>query len=252
MNAPRNKVVQAIIDRRTGLPVQILGEVKDPEKLFTLPPEETVLWRYSDYRWARPTIVDGTLYFRRADAFKDLLEGMFTAANKQKHSTMFAAAAGKLPMDQVLPIQESHRAHAYVSCWHKNPEENPVMWGKYTTCRESIAIRTDLASLFRATPSEIKGANVHYVKESYSIPELHSLAPLVHKRRDYEFEQEFRLIYQLRPEQIERPDDEADKGRNVPVDRHRLIHFVRFHPDATPEFKETVQRDLIAAGLTVR
>jgi len=166
---------------------------------------------------------------------------------------MFATAAGKLPMDQILPIQESHRSHAYLNCWHKNPEESPRMWKEYTTCAESIAIRTDLASLLLATPCEIKGANVHYVDESYSIPEFHSLAPLVHKRREpYEFEQEFRLIYQLRPEQIARPDNEADRGRFVLIDRRSLIHLVRFHPDATAQFKETVQGDLAAAGLFLR
>ena len=43
-------VYQVIIDRRTGRAVQILGEVKDPETLFTLPPDDSMLWRYSDYR----------------------------------------------------------------------------------------------------------------------------------------------------------------------------------------------------------
>ncbi len=252
MNNPPSKVYQVVIDRRTRQPVRILGEVKDPEKLFTLPAEDTVLWRYNDYSRVRTLITEGWLYFRRADKFKDSLEGRFTKANLEGPSAMFAATATKLPTKDLLPIQESHRSHVYLNCWHKNPEENSRMWQEYTTCPESIAIKTDLLSLFRSTPAEIKGSNVHYVEEDYPVPEFHSLAALVHKRKKpFEFEREFRLIYQLRPDEIARPDDEADAGRKVPVDRHRLIHFIRFHPDASAGFKEAVRQDLAAAGLGV-
>ncbi len=252
MNNLRQKVYQVVIDRRTGKPVQFLGEVKNPEKLFPLPPEDTVLWRYSDYNRARALITEGSLYFRRADKFSDRLEGRFTKGNLERPSAMFAEVAAKLPTKDIIPIQESHRSHVFVNCWHKNPAENPRMWQEYTTSPESIAIKTDVRSLFKATPDHIKGSDVHYVEEDYPVPEFHSLAALVHKRRDpFEFEQEFRLIHQLRPDEIERPDDEADAGRMVPVDRHRLIHGIRFHPEASLGFKESVRRDLAAAGLSV-
>jgi hypothetical protein len=38
----------------------------------------------------------------------------------------------------------------------------------------------------------------------------------------------------------------------VPVDRRRSVHFVRFHADATPQFKESVQSDLAAVGLIAK
>ena len=252
MSNERDKVYQTIIDRKTGHVVRILGEVVNPEKLFTLPPQDTALWRYQNYEFIRSIFVDGRLYFRRADKFKDRLEGRFTAGNRERPSIMFAAAAGQLPMKQVVSIQESHRSHVYLNCWHKNPMENERMWREYTTCAEAIAVKTELASLFAATPAQIKGANVHYIGEGDSIPELHSLAALVHKRRDpFEFENEFRLIYQLPPEEINRPDDKTDEYRWVPVDARSLLHLIRFHPAATPEFMETVRRDLGTAGLQV-
>lgn len=155
MSEHHPSVFQVITDRRTGRPVQVLGEVVNPDKLFTLPPENTVLWRYSDYRNIRSVITEGRLYFRRADKFKDSLEGRFTDGNRQRPSTMFAAAASKLPIEKILPIQESHRSHVFVNCWHKNPVENERMWREYTTCPNAIAVKTDLASLFHATPNEI-------------------------------------------------------------------------------------------------
>ena len=165
---------------------------------------------------------------------------------------MFAAAAGKLPVDQVRAIQETHRSHVFLNCWHKNPVEIERMWLAYTSCPEAIAVKTDVASLFAAIPGHIKGANVNYVNEGDSIPEFHSLAALVHKRREpYEFENEFRLIYQLPPCEIERPDDKEDEHRWIPVDARRLLHLIRFHPAATPEFMALVRRDLDAARLPV-
>jgi hypothetical protein len=165
---------------------------------------------------------------------------------------MFAAVAAQLPTADVLPIQESHRSHVYVNCWHKNPEENLRMWSEYSTCPEAIAVKTDLVSLFRSTPEEIKASNVHYVDENYSIPEFHSLSALVHKRRDkYEFENELRLIYQLSFSQIERLDNKEDEGRLVPVDAQRLIHLIRFHPSATNEFKDRVRQDVQVASLSI-
>jgi hypothetical protein len=252
MGNPSPKLVQAIIDRRTGLPVQILGEVVNQQELFTLPPMDTVLWRYSDYQYIRSIIAEGRIYFRRADKFKDPLEGRFTEGNRERPSSMFAAAAGKLPMVQVRAIQETHRSHVFLSCWHKNPVENERMWPAYTTCPEAIAVKTDVASLFAATPGHIRGADVNYVNEGDSIPEFHSLAALVHKRREpYEFENEFRLIYQLPLSEIERPDDQEDEHRWIPVDARRLLHLTRFHPSATPEFMAMVRRDLDAAGLPI-
>ena len=126
------------------------------------------------------------------------------------------------------------------------------MWKEYSSSSDAIAESTDLRSLFHATPEQIKGANVNYVDEGYSIPEFHSLSALVHKRRGrFEHEKEFRLIYQLPPPEIARLDNKADEGRLIPVDTHQLVHLVRFHPSASEAFKEMVRRDILAASLNV-
>ncbi|MEO6568478.1 MAG: hypothetical protein ABIO94_06910 [Opitutaceae bacterium] len=247
-----NKVLMALKDLRTGLPVKILGVVENSHELFTLPPEDTVLWRFVNYDRFKSLLTDRKLYFRRADKFKDILEGRFTEANRERPSKMFAAIAAHVTTADLLPIQESHRSHVYVNCWHKNPVENLRMWSEYSTGPEAIAVKTDLVSLFRSTTQEIKASNVHYVEESYSIPEFHSLSALVHKRREkYEFENELRLIYQLSASQIERLDNKGDEGRLVPVNAQRLIHLIRFHPSASTDFKDRVQRDACAASLVL-
>ena len=124
------------------------------------------------------------------------------------------------------------------------------MWKEYTTTADSIALVTNLTSLFKATPEQCRGAEVHYVEEDQPLPELHSLAALVHKRRDpYAFENEFRLLYQLPPTESISLDRAEDYFRLVPADPGTLIHQVIFHPAATPEFKERVRVDLAKAKL---
>ena len=111
-----------------------------------------------------------------------------------------------------------------------------------------MALVTNLESIFAATPEQCRGADVHYVEEDQPLPELHSLAALVHKRRiPFAFEDEFRLIYMLRPEEEISVDDPADFFRLIPADPAKLVHELRFHPAASMEFKDRV-RAILAAG----
>jgi hypothetical protein len=246
-----DEIRMAIFDRRTGLPVKISRPVPDVKKLFTLPPSDTRLWKYGDYRKFAQLFSEQTLYFRRADQLPDLYEGKFTAANQERRSDMFAGAFADLGLGDpaaIHAIQESHRTRTFLHCWHKNARENPRMWKEYTTSADSIVVVTTVAALFAATPAHCKGAEVHYVGEDDPLPELHSLAALVHKRRDpYAFEDEFRLMYMLPPGESVLLDQKEDFFRLIPADTGTLVHEVRFHPAASPEFKNKVRAE-IAAG----
>jgi hypothetical protein len=253
--AMSDEVRIAIIDRRTREVVKISRPLPGVATLFTLPPPNTVLWKFGDYWKFAQLFAERTLYFRRADKLPDVLEGKFTAANQERRSDMFDAAFADLQLGNAAPIlriQESNRTRTFLHCWHKNEDENPRMWKEYTTTADSIALVTDLTSLFKATPEQCKGAEVHYVAEDQPLPELHSLAALVHKRREpYAFENEFRLIYQLPPGESIYLDRAEDYFRLVPVDPGTLVHRVLFHPEAAPEFKARVRADLAAAKLWI-
>jgi hypothetical protein len=251
-----NKEIRmAIIDRRTGKPIRISRPLPDVAQLFTLPPPNTVLWRYGDYWKFAQLFLQQKLYFRRADQLPDIYEGLFTAANRERRSDMFAAAFNDLGLGDAAPIlriQEMHRTRTFLSCWHKNERENPRMWKEYTKTNDSIALLTDVASLSAATPDQCKGADVHYIGEDQPLPELHSLAALVHKRRKpYAFENEFRLLYMLRGEERVSPDNKEDFFRLIPADPLAFVHEVRFHPAATPEFKAKVRAEIAAAGFRI-
>lgn len=223
------------------------------DRIFTLPAPGTVMWRYCDYSKASGFLSGRMLYFRRADRLPDIYEGRFTAATHIQRSAAFADAFKDLPLGEpnaILQIQESHRSHAFLNCWHKNKKENPRMWREFTTGADSVAMVSNLEALFAGTPDQCRGSEVHYVDEEEPIPELHSLAPLFHKRRNpYAFEDEFRLIYVLpmnEPVFLDRPEDFF---RLLPADPSIIIHELRLHPGATTEFRDKVRQEVEAAGL---
>jgi len=250
-----DEIRMAIVDRRTGEVVKVSRPLPDVAKLFNLPPPQTILWQFGDYRKFVQLFVERTLYLRRADQLPDIFEGRFTVANQERRSDMFAGAFADLGLGSaahILPIQESSRNRTFLHCWHKNEQENVRMWKEYTTTADSIALVTNLTSLFKATPEQCKGAEVHYVNEDQPLPELHSLAALVHKRREpYAFENEFRLLYQLPPSESIYLDCAEDYFRLIPADPGILVHQVIFHPGASPEFKARVRADVANAGLDI-
>lgn len=245
----------ALKDLSTGQIKKVSRPLPDVENLFTLPPLKTRLWKYGDYHKFSQLFLEKTLYFRRADKLPDIFEGRFTAANQKRRSDMFGPAFEDLGLGNdasILDIQESHRVWTFLNCWHKNEKENPRMWREYTKTSESIVLITNLESLACATYGKCRGAEVHYVGENKPLPELHSLAALVHKRKVlYYFENEFRLLYELRPEESIFSDREEDFFRLISMDSINFVHEVRFHPLATPEFKAKVRAEIIAAHLCI-
>lgn len=132
-------------------------------------------------------------------------------ANKTETSALFGAAFKELELGdpaEIRDIQSTHRIRTYLSCWHKNPIENPEMWKHYTSSPESIAISTTALRLSAALGNSCTLINVQYIDERHSIPELHSMALFAHKRKEFTFEQEARLVHML-------PNDEVSYLRLI-------------------------------------
>jgi hypothetical protein len=89
---------------------------------------------------------------------------------------------------------------------------------------------------------------VLYIDEGFAIPEMHSLAPIAYKRRNFEFEREFRLAHVLPPEATVYLDQECDFFRLIDSDPFTFVREIRFHPNAAVEFKERVRTQLAGLG----
>lgn len=247
-------VRQAIRDLRTGEIVRISRPLPVEEAWpFRISDPGGPLWRYGDYWKFKGLFVGRKLYFRRADRLEDEKEGTFTEANQREHSRLFADAFADLGLGDgaaIRRIQESHRVRAFLSCWHKNAKENPLMWPAYTKTPNSIAIRTSTPRLLAAVGTICRAFDIQYIGEDDAIPELHSLSVFAHKRRaQFEFEREFRLVYMLPVHETIFIERSEDFGRELPADPAAFIEEVRFNPAATPQFKEQVRRELDIAEL---
>ena len=90
------------------------------------PPDNTVLWRYSDFAKFLHLLETRTLWFARVDQFEDPLEATYTDA-ELKH--LRALQPG---------VAESHsrgvefiRATGFVNCWRAGSDESLAMWDLY-------------------------------------------------------------------------------------------------------------------------
>lgn len=249
----KHEIRMGIRDLRTGQILRVSRPLPAVGELFTLPPRHTVVWKYGDYYKFRDLFLKGQLYFRRADQLPDIYEGRFTPANQRQRSKMFADAFADLGLGNspdILAIQESHRNRVFLNCWHKNRFESPRMWREYTSSSDSVVLISSVKSLAAALGTQCQAANVHYVRDDEPLPELHSLAALVHKRHNpYFFENELRLIHQLPPTAEVYLDQPQDYYRLISCCPSILVEELRFHPAASAEFKSKVRADVANAGL---
>lgn len=244
----------AIRDLTTGRIVAVSSPLPAERWPFHTPPDDTIVWRYGDYQKFNRLFDEKKFYFRRADKLADEFEGRFTAANAVGASELFGKAVQELnlgDLKQVRKIQESHRSRTFLQCWHRNPAEEPRMWKEYTSGPESIVLRSTVGALAQAVGRRCHGFAVEYVDETFAIPEMHSLAPVAYKRKSFAFEREFRLVHMLPPGESVYLDHEQDFFRLIEGEPALFADELRFHPHATPEFKERVRRDLTERGYRI-
>ncbi len=249
----KNEIRMGIKNLNTGEILRVSRPLPGVAELFTVPPPHTIVWKYGDYDKFTGLLSEKQFYFRRADQLPDIYEGKFTPANQTKKSTMFADAFADLRLGdsaEIINIQESHRRRTFLNCWHKNRFENPRMWREHTKSTDSVALISRVKTLAAALGNQCQAANVRYVGDDEALPELHSLSALVHKRRaPYFFEDELRLIYQPSPMEEIYLDQPRDYFRLVPAEPAILIEGLRFHPEASADFKTRVRADIARAGL---
>jgi hypothetical protein len=243
----------ALRDLTTGKIVAISGPVSADALPFRIADPNAQLWRYGDYWKFKGLFGENKLYFRRADRLSDALEGRFTEANKKQVSASCAAAFADLKLGdptQIREIQEGLRVFRFLTCWHKNTHESRRMWGEYTKSTNALVITTKTPRLRAVFGERCAAFDVEYIDEDKTLPELHSLAALAFKRRlQFSHENEFRVVYTASDEMIY-ADREEDFGRTLPCNPGDFVDEIRFHPDATPEFKAEVRADLSGTSLS--
>jgi hypothetical protein len=206
------------------------------------------------------------LYFARADRLGDPHEGSLPRGNVERRDAEHAALTGDAPTQWAQGLSGHGDVTlitlrtSFVSCWNLAEGENAALWSIYG---KEVAITSTYARLRDSlrTDEDIFIGSVAYLDYDLDIidPGATGLAPLVHKRRYFENEQELRAVILNGAAWTRDLQDggwewnlEGDPraGILVPVDLGVLVEGVHVAPQTADWVKEVVQSVCDRYGLS--
>jgi hypothetical protein len=181
-----------------------------------------------------------SLWLSRTDCLGDPLEG--SVPRPRYVAEQINRDAGD---QQLSDWRRKMLTTTYVSCWHANQGESAAMWSLYAKSNESICVQTTFKKLASPLPQTFLGGKVKYIDfETEDLPSMNMLQPIMHKRRSFAHEQEFRLVgWTLAA------DDGADQLRSLagptgarwPLDPNLYVEKVHVSPTAPEWFHDVVK-----------
>ena len=226
---------------------------------YTIPSDNTVLWRFMDFTKFVSLLKTKSLYFSRADQFSDPFEGakgLLRNKNKwdKKYIEFFTEACTNLPegktseksekeilkdakrlLGQLENIGPKQLKETFINCWHENDYESEAMWKLYTTSLEQgIAIKTNYKRLYTSLGKnpDIAIGGINYIDFDNSFAGVND--SFWYKRKSFEHEKEVRAIFCDR-------NNQNDLGKLISVDLNKLIDKIYISPTSQVWFKELVK-----------
>jgi hypothetical protein len=214
---------------------------EDPK--LTLPPDDTVIWRYNTFTEFLAMLSEGALFFCGLDQLHDRWEGVYPKgmldwwAENLDDGASFQGDPSGLKRKLIEKVIPSH----FINSWYISEFESDAMWRLYGHKSEGIAIRSTLGKLKRVLqkgPEEIYLGKVNYIDYNHWAPPsaptkgqaLFPLEPFFWKRLGFQHENELRaLLKQDSPA-------EGQNGINVKVDLKELLDSVYLFPDSKDWF----------------
>lgn len=205
------------------------------------------LWRYMDVAKFVSMLQKQAIWLARADTFKDKHEGRIP-------NEMFAfirKAYDDLSNDDSSPVtgpedfQDYLIKNTFVSCWHRNADENMVMWELYGQDSNAVAIQTTVNRIEESlNTSALSGHSLLFRPVTYANAEevkgiLLYEECVFRKRRHFQFEQEVRICLDTYSRKDPRKD--TPFGYEVPVFISGLIEKIIVHPDSAPWFLAAIE-----------
>ncbi len=106
---------------------------------YSIPSENTTLWRYMDLTKLLDLLESKSLFFARADTFEDPFEGHWPTHQAERFKSFKAQGLLKIPA--------AMREETFISCWCSSIDESAAFWKLYLKSSEGVAVRTDLLTL---------------------------------------------------------------------------------------------------------
>lgn len=235
--------------------------------------QNAILWRYLDLEKFKALLENKALFFCRADKFIDPFEGSlpkieaeYSIKEQRRNADLFEREfVEEQALKNISGLKRFHqklKRGTIINCWHINNNESNAMWQLYLKDNEGVAIQTTKEKLYKvieSVPEKIGLSKARYLNyetgrwyHAIDYPQrgYNFYIPLVHKRVEYQHENEFRLIHD-----IEDAVDSEDyweqqpnyKGKFISVDILQLIEKVYLPPtvDSKAALKiEQISKDL--------
>ena len=179
------------------------------------PNDEDILWRYTNFEVFVNLLDTEALYFTRADKFEDPYEGFIPQSIMDAYKQSLKRVTPAEFVEAIMKRHEASRKYVMCNCWHRNVVESMAMWEKYHMRNSGVAIKTTMEKMKNSLLSEysIYIGKIEYIygntnDDQYMKNFLQSDIPLAkkltyfpyfRKRKEYEHEQEVRLIVDIDP-----------------------------------------------------
>lgn len=135
--------------------------------LWKTPSNDTVIWRYMNYKKFSDLILSNRMYFCELLRFRqgkdgDVLEGSIPVYN----CTHLGSGYFKIDNVNITDTKQKNRAISLlgyltaVNCWGIDKREVPMKWNKYAKSKKGIAIKSKILNIKNA---------IHYSKEGVFI-----------------------------------------------------------------------------------
>ena len=246
---------------------------------ITSPNDKSTLWRYMSFEKFVDILDTESLFYTRACKFEDIFEGFTPQLIMDAYKKALSPHAPEEHRQGVMKILEIKDKHVMCNCWHWNEKESKAMWDNYGVNNDSVAIKTTTGKMKKSlsgTDFDVFIGKIKYLSEStYDEHYIHNFLqsienssaldkkwtyfPYFHKRKQFEYEREVRIIIDIDPfieavlrkqpaeaildtEYLECEFPSLDeKGKLFKVDVNTLINKVITSPHADDRITQNVK-----------
>ena len=179
------------------------------------PNDEDILWRYTNFEKFVNLLDTEALFFTRADKFEDPYEGFIPHSIMDAYKQYLNSITTENMVEKIIRENEASRKYVMCNCWHQNVVESMAMWEKYHMRNSGVAIKTTMQKMKNSLTSEhsIYIGNIEYIYDNMDddqymqnflqsetlLAKKLTYFPYFRKRKEYEHEQEVRLIVDIDP-----------------------------------------------------
>jgi len=208
--------------------------------------DDQKLWRYMDISKFISMLDSNAIWLARADTVKDKHEGRFPDDMRKRIKDAYRnfPDTDKSPVKDADDFQDYLVKNTFISCWHKNLDENMVMWEIYGRENSSLAVQTTVGRIRSNTDTSklngysliMKGIDYKNADEIQGVIKYEEC--FLRKRRHYVYEEEVRISLDTYNKCA--PTKNTPYGYLLPCKLNLIIESILVHPDCSDWFLKVI------------